>query len=78
MNNVFRVSHIVPPYLMTFRQVKYQQNMKNEGTICNFARGKHGITSLSLTYKISTACQFIKYQGKQKLHMTEILVLINN
>ena len=78
MDNIFRVSHIVPTYLTTFRRVKYQQNMKNEGTICNFVQGKHAITSLSLTYKISTACQFIIYQEKQKVHMTEILVLINN
>ena len=46
MNNIFRVPHIVPTYLITFRRVKYQQNMKNEGNICNFVRGKRAITSL--------------------------------
>ena len=29
-------------------QVKYQQNMRNEGNICHIAQGYHAITSLSL------------------------------
>ena len=56
MTNIFRVSHILPQNI--------QQNMGNEENIGHIVRDKRAITSLSLTYKISTICSITIYQGK--------------
>ena len=43
--------------------------MRNEKNVDHIGRGnKDVITGFSLTYKMSTACRFIIYQGKQKKH----------
>ena len=43
--------------------------MRNEENIDHIVRGKRSITSLSLTYEILTAYQFIIYQVNQEKHM---------
>ena len=44
-----------------FRQVKYQQNMRNEENICPIVQAKRSVARLFLTYEIYTPCLFIIY-----------------
>ena len=48
------------------QQQKQQQNERNEVNIDRFVNIEPVITSLLLTCKITTFCQFITYPGKQK------------